>query len=152
MVKPRSVISTMLAISVVTTLTACAMPFIDASARARPTKCVVNVYVDDDGQVLIDHEPVRTKACGESEKVVTWSLQPGSGVYTFAPTTDTHPGIEFPAQKNPSPPATPNCSRPNDYTYRCKWSGASGYKWTYAINVLKNGVAFKTLDPTVFND
>ena len=114
--------------------------------------CKVNVQLDVNGDITVDHEPVRTKRCKAifDRKTVTWTLRSASG-YKF----DNADGITFPAGKNsanigPSPECT-SSSGGNDFS--CTFPAMpTGYKWSYMIKLVRSGHADKTLDPTVIND
>ncbi len=114
--------------------------------------CKVNVQLDENGDIIVDHEPVRTKRCAASasKKTVFWKLTSASG-YKFGNTD----GITFPSTKNPSNPGQPTgCGSSNGGTeFSCEFPASpSGYKWSYMIKLVRSGYADKSVDPTVIND
>ena len=115
--------------------------------------CKVNVQlVGDDGDITVDHEPVRTKRCktGDDRYIVRWKLTSASG-YKF----DSAVGITFPAGKNSANTGPlPDCnSGRGEAEYSCTFPAMpTGYKWSYMIKLVRAGHQDKTLDPTVIND
>ena len=114
--------------------------------------CRVNVQLDENGDITVDYEPVRTKRCPASydRKTVAWKLTSASG-YKFA----NADGIAFPVGKNSANTGPlPECtSSSGDTEFSCKFPASpTGYKWSYLIKLVRPSFAEKTLDPTVIND
>ena len=114
--------------------------------------CKVNVQLDENGDITVDHEPVRTKRCPASSdrKTVAWKLTSASG-YKFA----NADGITFPAGQNSANTGPwPECTSGRGETeFSCAFPAMpTGYKWSYMIKLVRTSYADKTLDPTVIND
>ena len=116
-------------------------------------KCKVNVQLDENGDITVDYEPVRTKRCMPilGRPTVTWTLRSASG-YKF----DSAVGITFPAGKNSAnigqPPVCTSGSGGNEFSCKFPAGRRTGDKWSYMIKLVRTGYADKTLDPTVIND
>lgn len=127
---------------------------LERQANVRVVRCVVDIVIDDD-DIVLTHEPVHTRRCSSSggddsgRVVVVWTLPPPpitGASYSFA-----NPGITF--DKEPIPKRLPVC-RPgaNDQRFRCRFDTRTGLHYAYSIHILRNGVAWKSIDPTVVND
>lgn len=127
--------------------------------RAVPEPCQILVQLDtatddNEAQILVDYEPVRTKRCAASsnKKIVTWNIdEPSVNGYKF-----TSNGIEFPAWKNPHPASDfpTNCAAShNRRLFTCEFKAAGdGKRWAYIIRLEKANKPPKETDPTVVND
>lgn len=116
----------------------------DSALVAAPAMCFVNVHVVND-EITIDHEPVQGRNCNDSAGgvAIKWRLANAS-IYSFAAN-----GIEF---KAPGP-ALADCRATGPQVIRCTViPGHSGRRFGYTINVLKNGAAWKSLDPFFFDN
>lgn len=127
------------------------------AARAVPPPCQILVQLDrEDGDILIDYEPVRTKRCtaASDKKVVTWNIdEPSVFGYKFAAE-----GIKFTTSKNPYPPQDfpTNCQSSNGGNkFTCEFAqppASPGRIWAYTIRLEKRQHQPKETDPTVVND
>jgi hypothetical protein len=106
-----------------------------------------SVQVVNDAYIVVSQEPIYVQQ--ETDNAVYWSLPPG-GPYYFPPKGSAKPGIVF------DPPRMPqtDCYNYNGdrYTFVCTYKKANKKKYTYAINVTKDGTNIITSDPTVMND
>ncbi len=113
----------------------------------RPARCGVNVYVDEDNNVSIDHEPVRTKRCVGIPKKIVWKLDPGDTTVFFpanAIVLKSSPGLGDPAC-NP-------VDGSGGKKFECTFSGSpNGQTYFYKITVLKEGIPLM-LDPSMVNN
>ena len=125
-------------------LTACAMPRdrgmlpdggLDPRHFPAPTPCRVQVHVEA-GNILIDHEPVRTSRCSDRDvwfQIVGNPTFPSNGVTLKTPTT----AVTCPTQ-------------PSSKQVKCTFTGPrDGLTYPYTIRV--NGAA-AALDPMMVND
>lgn len=139
-------------------LASCAAPHEDkvmAAARAVPNPCQILVQLDENGEIVVDHEPVRTKRCGTNllgKKVAFWRID-ASTVQGYKFSTN---GIEFEKTKNayPDPDFPTGCVRiDGGNRFSCEFGAkATGRKWSYTINLEKAQHNPKSADPTVVND
>ncbi len=123
----------------------------DAANKRAPTRCVVEIFIDDN-DLLVTHEPAHTRRCDEGSggKVkMVWKLPLpvwGQPTYSFA-----SPGIVF--DKQPMPSALTECKKGgSEQAHKCVFPGRTGKQYPYTIVVLKDGQPWKSLDPTIFND
>lgn len=125
-------------------LGACAQPVPQERAdedRPAPAKCHVGVYVNDQGHVVVDHEPVHAKGCADGAAVV-WQLRTAG--YSF----DRAKGIAFDKGSKPSG----SCQLGNHpRQYVCRFGATPKGAYAYSIHVVGPGGA-KTVDPTVIID
>ncbi len=126
----------------------------DSRAKPVPSPCQVLVQLDEFGNIVVDHEPVRTKRCGGSsgKKHVFWTLDDNTvGTYLFGAN-----GIQFKATKNPYPPDEfPTGCRllANGKKFKCEFpESGTGRRWAYDITLMSEPLLPKSTDPTVVND
>lgn len=117
----------------------------DVLPFARPALCGVNVYVDEDNNISIDHEPVRTKRCVGISRKIVWKLDPGD-------TTVFFPANAIVLKSSPGP-GDPTCALvTGGKKFECTFSGPpNGQTYFYKITVLKAGVQL-VLDPSMVNN
>jgi hypothetical protein len=120
--------------------------FRDFGVRTRNI-AYASVQVVNDKYIVVSQEPIYVQQ--DEENKIFWSLPPG-GTYYFLPKGSASPGIVF------DPPQMPqtDCDR-NDqdrYTYVCTYKKANKKKYTYTINVTRDGTTIIKSDPTVMND
>ena len=106
-----------------------------------------NVQVLNDTYVVVSQEPIYVQQ--DNDNAIFWSLPPG-GNYYFLPKGSASPGIVF---DKPQMPQT-DCDNYNadKYTFRCTYKKANKKKYTYVINVTRDGTHIISSDPTVMND
>ena len=114
---------------------------------SKPARCGVNVYVDEDNTISIDHEPVRTKRCVGAVKEIVWKLDPSDTTLSFPPD-----GIVL---KSAPAPGDPTCKPDAGSTgkkYACTFGDPpNGQIYFYKITVLRSGVTL-VLDPSMVNN
>ena len=113
----------------------------------RPARCGVNVYVDEDNNISIDHEPVRTKRCVGIARKIVWKLDP-------ADTTAFFPVNAIVLKSSPAAgdPACGPVSGSGGNKFECTFSGPpNSQTYFYKITVLKEGMP-QMLDPSMVND
>jgi hypothetical protein len=70
-------------------LAGCSHPMMHAEQRVHvgggelraPPNCTVNVYVNDNGRVVIDNEPVYARDCDKTKFAITWRVQTPTYVF-----------------------------------------------------------------------
>jgi hypothetical protein len=125
-------------------LGACAQPASNARVeddRPPPPRCRVGVHVTDQGNVVVDHEPVHTRGCDDGTAVV-WQLRTAG--YGF----DRAKGVAFDKGSRPSGTCQMGA---NDRQYVCRFGGSSRGPFPYSIHVVGPSGP-KTVDPTVIID
>lgn len=121
-------------------------PGFDSEKVRIPERCVINVFVDDDDQIIVDQEPAPSKRCIVDNRVsMKWRLKQG-GPNTFGSAA----AITF---KGWPLPANPTCALSSARAVSCSFDRPSpGTSYNYSITVLKNGVPLPTLDPHIINN
>ena len=120
----------------------------ELSVFTRPARCGVNVYVDEDNSIAIDHEPVHTKRCVGSVRTILWKLDPADSSLTFPSN-----GIELKSAPAAGDPICGLVTASAGKKFACTFSGSpTGNMYRYTITVLRNGVALLPLDPTIINN
>ena len=113
----------------------------------RPARCGVNVYVDEDNNISIDHEPVRTKRCSGSVKKIVWKLDPGDATVFFpsnAIALTSTPAFDDPTCQ----PVFGSFGK----KFECIFGSSPNFKtYIYKITVLKDGLPL-LLDPSMVNN
>jgi hypothetical protein len=105
-----------------------------------------SLQVISDQFIVVSQEPIYVQQDQDNE--IFWYL-PSGGAYYFLPKGSASPGIVF---DNPQMPQT-DCDNYQDrWTYRCTYKKANKKKYTYTINVTKNGSDIIKSDPTVMNN
>ena len=113
----------------------------------RSARCGVNVDVDEDNNISIDHEPVRTKRCVGNPKKIVWKLDPGDTTVFFPAN-----GIVLKSSPTPGDPACGLVPDSGGKKFECTFSGApNGQTYFYKITVLKEGMPL-VLDPSMVNN
>lgn len=105
-----------------------------------------SLQVVNDQYIVVDQEPIYVKQ--DVDNQLFWYLPP-TGAHYFLPKGSASPGIVF---DNPQMPQTDCDIYQNKWTYRCTYKKANKKKYTYTINVTKNGTTIIKSDPTVMND
>ena len=119
----------------------------ELSPFTRPAKCGVNVYVDEDNTISIDHEPVRTKRCVGTVRTIIWKLDPHDATLSFPSN-----GIELKSTPAAGDPICGLVTGSTGKKFACTFSGSpTGQTYFYKITVLKNGVSLM-LDPSMVNN
>lgn len=113
----------------------------------RPALCGVNVYVDEDNNISIDHEPVRTKRCVGIARKIVWKLDPDDTTVFFPPNA-----IVLKSSPGPGDPACALDTSSGGKKFECTFSGSpNGQTYFYKITVLKEGMPLM-LDPSMVNN
>jgi len=121
----------------------------DVATTRAPTLCEVKVFILDD-QITVDQEPVAIRRCGIEIVTITWTLPAklASGPnYTF-------PGNGISFKGHPVPAGVRDCKPiARDKVFTCSFNRpVRGTHFSYAVTVLKDGVALPVLDPMIFNN
>ena len=118
----------------------CAQPVARISGDVPPEKCRVGVFVNADGQVVVDSEPVHPRGCADGN-AVTWQVR--TAQYTF----DSN-GIAFGKAGTPTVACTPGAA---GREYKCTFGLDRTGTFPYSIRVVgPNGP--KSVDPSVIID
>ena len=106
-----------------------------------------NVQVAADATIVVSQEPIFVRQ--DTDNAIYWQL-PSGGPYYFLPKDSKFPGIVF---DHPQMPQT-SCDNNNKdpYTYICTYKKAERKKYTYTIQVTKDGTNVLKSDPTVMNN
>ena len=113
----------------------------------RPARCGVNVYVDEDNTISIDHEPVRTKRCVGAVKKIVWKLDPGDPTLSFP-----SDGIVLKTTPAFGDPTCEPIAASAGKKFSCTFPDPpNGKTYFYKITVLR-GSATLVLDPSMVNN
>lgn len=130
----------------------------DGTLFARPDPHAVKVFITDDGQIVLDQEPVRPTVrqgpLGNEFYVVTWALDNSSSSNTYVFPNDS--AITFVATTGSSPPPGYRCqlAGPNRKAIWCLYPKRdTPFRWKYSITVSKpDGSSLTALDPWVYQN